>query len=93
MEINTILSAEEAYCIAKEYHKLNNIDGLIPEDINKAVYLDESNHITNAITWMIRSFLEENDFEGMDEITIMVLDDSKKVFNILDHNGIPISNI
>lgn len=92
IKIHTILTAKEAYHIAKEYHKLYNIDGLIPEDINKAVYLDENNHITNEVTWMIRSYLEENTLEGMDELTIMVSDSSKQVSHVLDHNGIPVNN-
>ena len=92
VEVDTKLSAEEVYNIAKKYHRMQNIDGMIPKDINEAVYLDENNHITKGITWMIRSKLEKNTFEGMDELTIMVSDDDGQVCNVLDYNGIPISN-
>lgn len=71
---------------------MQNIGGMIPKDISEAVYLDENNHITKGITWMIRSKLEKNIFEGMDELTIMVSDDDGQVCNVLDHNGIPISD-
>ena len=79
IKVDTKLSAEEAYNIAKKYHKIQNIDGIIPRDINEAVYLDENNHITRGITWMIHSKLEQNTFEGMEELTIMVSDDDGKV--------------
>ena len=55
-----------------------------------AIYLDEKNHITKKVTWMVRVVLEENPFEGMDEITIMISDNDKKVCCVLDHNGIPL---
>lgn len=87
--VKTKLTAQEAYNIAVIYQKTHEIAGLISSDINEAIYLDEMNHITKGITWMIRSKLEENSFEGMDEFTIMVSDDSKQVSHVLDHNGIP----
>ena len=91
IRISTRLTAEQAYDIAIRYHKANNIGGKIPDDINKAVYLDECNHITKKITWMVCSEFEENTFEGMDGFTIMVSDNDGQVCDILDHNGISIS--
>lgn len=90
IKINTKLSAKQAYDTAKQYQATYDIGGTIPEDLNQAVYLDEKNHITKNITWMIRSMLEENTFEGMDELTIMVLDENNQVYSVLDCNGIPI---
>ena len=63
VKVDTKLSAEEVYNIAKKYHRMQNIDGMIPKDINEAVYLDENNHITKGITWMIRSKLISNEKE------------------------------
>lgn len=91
VKINTKLSAEDAYNTAKKYQELNGIGGTIPKNIEEAVYLDERNYITNGITWMIRSKLEPNTFEGMDELTIVVLDECDQVYSVLDHNGIPIT--
>jgi len=90
IEVKTNISAKEAYDIAVEYHEKYKISGKIPKNLNAAVYLDENNHITHEVTWMIRSKLGENPFEGMDELTIMVLDSKEEVCNVLDHNGIPI---
>lgn len=92
IKVGTKLSAEEAYNIAKKYHRMKNIDGMIPKDICEAVYLDEYNHITKTLTWMIRSKLERNTFEGMDELTIMVSDCDGQVCNVLDYNGMPVRN-
>lgn len=90
IKIDTKLSAKQAYDTAKQYQATHDIGGIIPEDLNEAVYLDEKNHITKSVTWMIRSKLEENTFEGMDELTIMVLDEGNQVYYVLDCNGIPI---
>lgn len=90
IKINTFLLPEEVYAIAKEFHTEKELLGEIPCDMEEAIYLDEKNHITKNITWMVRAVLEENPFEGMDEITIMVSDSDKKVCGVLDHNGIPL---
>ena len=83
------MTPEEAYEIAKEFHRIDNMEGEIPSDINKAMYLDEENHITEEVTWMIRVKLPDNPFEGMDELTIMVSDSRKKVCQVLDDKGSP----
>ncbi len=88
--IKTVLTAEEAYDIARKYHDKHHISGIIPSDIHEAVYLDECQYITKDVTWMICSKFEPNCFEGMDRLTIMVLDKSKWVCGVLDHNDIPI---
>lgn len=92
IKIRTKLSAKQAYDIAKRYHREHHIDGEISDDMNQAIYLDECNHITDGITWMVRSKFKENTFEGMDKLTIMVSDNDGQVCNVLDHNGIPINN-
>ena len=90
IRIDTILQPIEVYEIATRYHAKNHLMGNIPFDFNDAIYLDEKNHITNDITWMVRIILERNSFEGMNEMTIVISDRSKKVYCVLDHNGIPI---
>lgn len=92
IKINTILLPEEVYTIAKEFHAKNKLSGIIPINIEDAIYLDEKNHITGKATWMVRSVLEDNPFEGMNEITILISDDNKIVCCVLDHNGIPMLN-
>lgn len=91
IKVKTILIPEEVYKIAKQFHTENHLIGRIPSNMNDAIYLDEMNHITKDVTWMVRSILEENPFEGMDEITIMISDRNKKVCYVLDHNGIPMN--
>lgn len=89
IKVKTFLTPDEAYKIALEYHEDNKLIGKIPEDMMIGMYLDEKNHITNDITWMVRSVLEKNTFEGMNEITLVISDDKKIVCCVLDHNGIP----
>ena len=89
IKIKTIMLPREVYKLAKKFHKENNLIGRIPNTLDEAIYLDERNHITKDVTWMVRAVLAENQFEGMDEITIMISDIDKKVCYVLDHNGIP----
>jgi hypothetical protein len=88
IKIKTILTASEAYSIAQNYHDKNNVAGEIPSNVFDAVYLDECHFLTKKATWMICSKLKPNSYEGMDRVTIMVLDESKSVFGVLDHNDI-----
>lgn len=88
IKIETLLTAAKAYAIAQKYHDENCIAGMIPHNVPDAVYLDECHFLTKEATWMICSKLPPNCFEGMDRVTIMVLDKSKSVFGVLDHNDI-----
>lgn len=92
IKVKTILSPEDAYNIAREYHAKNHLIGTVPDNINRAMYLDERNHVTKDIAWMVRAILKDNPFEGMDEITIVVSDSNKEVYCVLDHNGIPMEH-
>lgn len=88
VKINTFLTVAEAYAIAQKFHQENGVSGTIPSSLYNAVYLDECHFLTKEVTWMVCSKLEKNTFEGMDRFTIMILDKSKKVFGVLDHNDI-----
>lgn len=92
IKIKTQLSPIEAFNIARNYQKLYNLPGKISSDIAHMVFLNEKEYSTLEPAWNIVLELPKDEFEGSDDITIVVSDIQREVLYVLDHNGIPNDN-
>ncbi|SFJ93229.1 MULTISPECIES: hypothetical protein [unclassified Bacillus (in: firmicutes)] len=96
--INVILKPEEVIEIAKQYHKKNNLDGVVNEDIHQLFFdeaytfkIDKENRDNNDVrpAWRVLVDLPENPFL-MEDYTLIVSDKDKKMMGMLDPNGHPV---
>lgn len=86
--VDTLLSPEEAIEIAKDYHKINKLDGLVNVQIENILFDEAYNDIEPA--WRITVDLLPNPFL-FEDYTLIVSDQNKVVIGILDANGHPVT--
>ncbi|WP_459503640.1 hypothetical protein [Bacillus sp. C1] len=98
--VDVILRPEEAIAIAKQYHKKNNLDGVVNEDIHQLFFdeaytfkIDKENRNNDDVrtAWRVLVDLPANPFL-MEDYTLIVSDKDKKVMGMLDPNGHPVFN-
>lgn len=101
IKVETILTPEEVIKVAKEYHKKSKSDGIVNEDIENRLFYDEaytfeinkedrSKDIIKP-AWRVQVDLPPNPFL-MEDFTFIVSDQDKKVMDMLDPNGHPVSH-
>ncbi len=97
--VGTVLTPEEAIEIAKKYHKENELDGEINEQIKRLRFdeaytfkVDMINRDNDDIrpAWRVTVDLPPNPFL-FEDYTLIVSDRDKAVMDMLDPNGHPVS--
>ena len=98
IKIPVILKPEEAIEIAKNYHKVNELEGVVNEDI-RWLFFDEEytfrvdlNNRENddkRSAWRVKVDLPPNPFLH-ENYTLIVSDKDRKVMGMLDPNGHPV---
>ena len=96
--IPVILKPEEAIEIAKDYHKVNELDGVVNEEISRLFFdeeytfrvdLNNRKNDDKRPAWKVIVDLPENRFL-FEDYMLIVSDKDRKVMGMLDCNGQPV---
>ena len=96
--IPVILKPEEAIEIAKDYHKVNELDGVVNEEISRLFFdeeytfrvdLNNRKNDDKRPAWKVIVDLPENRFL-FEDYMLIVSDKDRKVMGMLDPNGHPV---
>lgn len=88
-EFNTVLTAKQAWKIAKDYQEKYNLSGSIHDDFTKSVMLYQGFPLIKGYAWLVTAELPPNSFEGLTEMTYVISDCKGTVNHTLDHHGTP----